>query len=69
MGATLFFEVEQQLLSAGVYSFFKRTAQLIANTGGQFDTAPQNVSGNIHALNKVGALAYGYFGATGESEA
>ena len=68
-GQRYYLEVKQQSLSAGVYSFFKRTAQLIANTGGLFDTAPRNVGGNLHALNKAGALVYGYFGAAGESEA
>ena len=54
-----YLEVKQQLLSAGVYNFFKRTGQLVANSGGLFDAAPNNVGGNIHAVNKSGAVAYG----------
>ncbi|MHC5833248.1 MAG: DUF4249 family protein, partial [Nostoc sp.] len=47
-----YLEVKQQSLSVGVYNFFKRTAQLISNTGGLFDTAPRNIGSNIHAINK-----------------
>ncbi len=60
-------EVTQQLLSAGIYEFFKTARQQVQNAGGLFDSAPASIGGNIHATSNPGLKAYGYFGAVGES--
>ncbi len=60
-------EITQQLLSAGIYKFFKTASQQVQNTGGLFDAAPGSIGGNIHSTSNTGLKAYGYFGAVGES--
>ncbi|MFD2933257.1 DUF4249 domain-containing protein [Spirosoma flavum] len=60
-------EVKQQLLSAGIYRFFKTASQQVQNTGGLFDAAPGSIGGNIHSTSNSSLKAYGYFGAVGES--
>ena len=65
--APYYVEVEQQSLSRGAYEFWKSVRQLVNNTGGLFDAAPQTVRGNIRSTTDLNAVAYGYFGATGVS--
>lgn len=65
--APYYVEVEQQALSRGAYQFWKSVRQLVNNTGGLFDAAPQTVQGNIRCITDPNATAYGYFGATGVS--
>ena len=65
--APYYVEVEQQALSRGAYLFWKSVRQLINNTGGLFDAAPQTVQGNVRSTSDPNALVYGYFGATGVS--
>ena len=60
-------EVTQQLLSEGIYEFFKTAGQQVQNTGGLFDAAPGSIKGNIHSTSNSSLLAYGYFGAVGQS--
>ena len=60
-------EVEQQALSRGAYQFWKSVRQLVNNTGGLFDAAPQTVQGNIRCVSDPNVTVYGYFGATGVS--
>ena len=60
-------EIKQQLLSAGIYKFFKAARQQVQNAGGLFDSAPASIGGNIHATSNSSLKAYGYFGAVGES--
>jgi hypothetical protein len=65
--ASYYVEVEQQSLSRGAYNFWKSVRQLVSNTGGLFDAAPQSVQGNIRCMTDPNVTAYGYFGATGVS--
>ncbi|MBC3783940.1 DUF4249 domain-containing protein [Spirosoma utsteinense] len=60
-------EIEQQALSRGAYLFWKSVRQLVNNTGGLFDAAPQAVQGNIRCTSDPNTAVYGYFGATGVS--
>lgn len=63
-----YLEVQQQAISKGAYTFWKRVGQLTANTGGLFDAAPASVAGNIRCVSDPATLVFGYFGATGISE-
>ena len=65
--APYYLEVEQQALSRGAYEFWKSVRQLVNNTGGLFDAAPQTVRGNVRCITDPNAAVYGYFGATGVS--
>ena len=65
--APYYVEVEQQALSRGAYQFWKSVGQLVNNTGGLFDAAPQTVQGNIRCVTDPNVTVYGYFGATGVS--
>jgi hypothetical protein len=65
--APYYVEVEQQALSRGAYEFWKSVRQLVSNTGGLFDTAPQSIQGNLRSTTDPNAKVYGYFGATGVS--
>ena len=65
--APYYVEVEQQALSRGAYQFWKSVGQLVNNTGGLFDAAPQTVQGNLRCTSDPNLTAYGYFGATGIS--
>lgn len=65
--APYYVEVEQQALSRGAYQFWKSVRQLVDNTGGLFDAAPQTVQGNIRCVSDPNVTVYGYFGATGVS--
>ncbi|GAB3639637.1 DUF4249 domain-containing protein [Spirosoma arcticum] len=65
--APYYVEVEQQALSRGAYQFWKSVRQLVNNTGGLFDAAPQTVQGNIRCISDPNVTVYGYFGATGVS--
>ncbi|WP_128544022.1 DUF4249 domain-containing protein [Larkinella soli] len=66
--STYYVEVEQQLISAGAYRFFKSVDKLVNNSGGLFDSAPAAVGGNLKSLSNPGEPVYGYFGAAGIAE-
>ena len=66
-GKPYYVEITQQLLSQGVYNFFKSAQQQVSNSGGLFDAAPGSISGNIRSTSNANLRVYGYFGAVGTS--
>ncbi len=64
-----YLEVQQQRLSAGGYAFWQSVKGLIQNNGGLFDAAPSSVRGNMRCTSDPNSAVYGFFGATGVSEA
>ncbi|MDB5241939.1 MAG: hypothetical protein JWP57_2564 [Spirosoma sp.] len=60
-----YIEIEQQALSKGAYEYWKSARQLINNTGGLFDAAPQTIRGNMRCVSDSTLAVYGYFGASG----
>lgn len=66
-GTPYYLEITQQLLSQGVYNFFKTAQQQVSNSGGLFDAAPGSIGGNIHSTSNANLRVYGYFGAVGTS--
>ncbi len=67
--STYYLEVQQQRLSAGGYAFWQSVKGLVQNNGGLFDAAPSTVRGNLRCLSDPNLAVYGFFGATGVSEA
>ena len=64
-----YIEVQQQRLSKAGFAFWQSVKGLVQQNGGLFDTAPATVRGNLRCTSSPEVAVYGFFGATGISEA